>query len=122
MAEDPPTVAEVNSTQRLYDGLPVSAQCIRLLRIHAADGSSTEDAPLRCEIYVADLTTRPIYTALSYVWGERASPPDLVFCNGVPFPVTRNCYSALQQLQTINGTKIEGLVLEVGRAVMRTKR
>lgn len=104
MAVNPQTDAQLDAAQRLYDELPVSAQSIRLLRVHAGDESSTGDTPIRCELSVAHLTTNPVYAALSYVWGDPSTPPDHVFCNGVPIPVTSNCYQALQHLRAINGS------------------
>ncbi len=87
---------------QLYDNLP--SRSIRLLRVHARDANSEDDAPLRCDLFVASLTSTPAYAALSYVWGDSSSPPDYIFCNGHHIGVTRNCYLALRHLRSINGS------------------
>jgi hypothetical protein len=103
-APDQPYASDRSSATQLYDNLRVQFRYIRLLQIYARVGNETEDAPLRCQLHVVDLTTAPTYSALSYVWGECASPPDYVLCNDVPIPITSNCYSALRHLCTINGS------------------
>lgn len=97
-------VEQLGPLRQLYKDLPVSAQSIRLLRVDADSSSSAEDSPLRCELFVADLTTTPIYTALSYVWGQQRPTPDVIICNNVPIPVTENCYLALKHLRATNGS------------------
>ena len=104
MAVGSPFPTRPDSMAQLYDDLPVSARCIRLVRVNARDRRTSEDVPLRCELFVADLATTPMYTALSYVWGQFASPPQIITCNDIPIPVTTSCYSALQHLRAVNGS------------------
>jgi hypothetical protein len=88
----------------MYQSLPVADDCIRILRVGMRDGSPSNDTPLDCRLYVADLRSTPSYTALSYVWGQSISSRRRIICNGVAFRVTSNCYSALRHLQAKNGT------------------
>jgi hypothetical protein len=46
---------------------------------------------------------KPIYLALSYVWGDPART-EFVFVNGCTFPVTRNLYEALKAVRDENTT------------------
>jgi hypothetical protein len=90
----------VSGAQALYDALPIppSSACIRLLKVLAP--ADEQNAPIRCELFVADLDAKPEYCALSYVWGTVAPVSDYVICNGVASMVTTNCHSALRNLQT----------------------
>jgi hypothetical protein len=87
----------------MYQSLLVTDGCIRVLRVCTRDEN---DASLNCRLHVADLrsTPAPSYKALSYVWGRRISSHSRITCNGVAFPVTSNCYSALRHLHAKNGT------------------
>jgi hypothetical protein len=71
--------------------------CVRLLRVLAS--SFDPDRPIRCELSVADLDTKPVYCAISYVWGTEALVPKNVICDGVALTVTDNCYAALHSLR-----------------------
>src|SRR5438045_761334 len=80
--------------------LPLDPQLreIRLLTL----SSGRPDEPLQCHLYTTCLTTRPIYKALSYVWGDPASsktPGNILILDGYPFPVTTNLRSALRHLR-----------------------
>ena len=46
----------------------------------------------------------PVYIALSYVWGEFASPADILQCNGAEIPISRNCRDALRALRSLYGS------------------
>ena len=49
-----------------------------------------------CNLVEAKLSQKPSYEALSYRWTDPDKEnPDLVFCNGVDFPVGPNLYAAL---------------------------
>ena len=48
----------------------------------------------------AKLSQKPAYEALSYRWTDPDKEnPDLVFCNGVDFPVGHNLYAALIRIR-----------------------
>ncbi|KAH7095870.1 heterokaryon incompatibility protein-domain-containing protein [Paraphoma chrysanthemicola] len=101
---NPSFIPQSSTVSALYDDLRVASRCIRLVRVHALAETATEDAPIQCQVYVADLDASPVYTTLSYVWGTYSSPPDRVLCNNIPVPITSNCHSALRHLRTINGS------------------
>jgi hypothetical protein len=108
----PPSIAaksierevDFDAIAHIYSKLPVANKCIRLLQVRTRDGALRNNARLVCQLYVVDLDTRPAYTALSYVWGQRISSRRRIICNDVAFCVTSNCYSALQHLHAKNGT------------------
>lgn len=67
---------------------------IRMLILTRSNDNSMINARLSC----ARLRDRPIYSALSYVWGESsADDPELVV-NGQPYKVTRSLYAAIGYL------------------------
>jgi hypothetical protein len=95
----------LDAVTQMYNDLRVFDNSIRLLRVRTRDGATAgDDAPLDCRLYVADLSSKPSYTALSYVWGKDISLGRHILCNGVAFSVTNNCHSALQHLLAANGT------------------
>ncbi|KAH7080429.1 heterokaryon incompatibility protein-domain-containing protein [Paraphoma chrysanthemicola] len=100
----PSFMPQSRTVSALYDDLRVASRCFRLVRVHALAETATEDAPIRCQVYVANLDASPTYTTLSYVWGTYSSPPDHVLCNDISVPITSNCHSALRHLRTINGS------------------
>src|SRR5271155_4455834 len=68
--------------------------CIRLLRL---EPRGDHNDPLRVNLVTFALETSPKHEALSYVWGDpdRTEP---IECNGEPFKVTENLFSALSHL------------------------
>ncbi|KAH4115152.1 hypothetical protein HBH70_175310 [Parastagonospora nodorum] len=94
--------ADYDAVTQIYKNLGVSHNHIRLLQVRSRGGAT--NAPLDCRLYVADLSSAPSYTALSYVWDRPSVPKRHILCNDVTLPVTRNCYSALQHLHAANGT------------------
>jgi hypothetical protein len=91
--------------EALYAALPIlpGKSCIRLLRVFAPPVNDL-DAPIRCELSVADLDTKPPYCAISYVWATKAPVPSYVICDGVPLTVTENCYATLHNLRARLGS------------------
>lgn len=68
---------------------------IRLLDIlPRAAGGETPSISLR----IANLSDKPDFEALSYVWGDAGITKDIL-CNGHGVPVTVNLYDALSQLR-----------------------
>ncbi|KAF2815344.1 HET-domain-containing protein [Mytilinidion resinicola] len=60
------------------------------------------DDPLQCDLSTARLTTRPVFNALSYVWGDPVNPNDpdtVITLDGCNFPVTASLFSALRHLR-----------------------
>jgi len=77
--------------------IPSGSKSIRLLHVQAPVGGL--DEPLRCDLSVADLDSKPQYTAISYVWGAMSPVPDTITCGGVNLPLTPNALSALHHLR-----------------------
>jgi hypothetical protein len=81
--------------------LPPGSRCIRVLDI--LPGPETlypDNKPIGCVLRTISLDDQPLFTALSYVWGN--DPPGrqyFVECAESKLQVTLNCYSALRHLQ-----------------------
>ncbi|RSL56416.1 hypothetical protein CEP54_008864 [Fusarium duplospermum] len=70
----------------------------RLLTLSAG----SPDTPLQCQLSNSSLTTRPVYDALSYVWGKPSDPNDsinVLVLDGHHVPATANLVSALRHLR-----------------------
>ncbi|KAH8906655.1 hypothetical protein BR93DRAFT_958839 [Coniochaeta sp. PMI_546] len=68
---------------------------IRLLRLLP---SSTKWSKIQCSLEPTTLRSDPDYKALSYTWGQEP-PRHTIICDGKPFPVRPNLYSALRRLR-----------------------
>ncbi|KAF9893958.1 hypothetical protein FE257_008929 [Aspergillus nanangensis] len=79
--------------------LDPSKKEIRLLTLHPED----EGIILRCDLHVASLNDAPVYSALSYTWGE-GNDKYWIFVNGHKFFVTLNLFQALLQIRAHNPT------------------
>lgn len=79
--------------------LPAGTKSIRVLDVHALSRSGRDEDTIRGDLRVIDLDERPVFDALSYVWGSYASSPNYITCNGYEVKVTANCYSALRHLR-----------------------
>ncbi|KAK0729451.1 heterokaryon incompatibility protein-domain-containing protein [Lasiosphaeris hirsuta] len=110
----PPDGSEKRKPHRIsYSPLPTPTS-IRLLRIEPIESLKDEFdlfRPIRCTLVVKDLADSPVYDALSYTWGcpvtvyehvrevcspaAWASPAFDITCDGKPFSVTTNLYTAL---------------------------
>lgn len=77
---------------------------IRVLDIALAErpGDTTEEIFSR--LRVVDLDSKPLFEALSYVWGRRPDGSSTIVCNNKRINVTRNCFSALQALRAKLGS------------------
>lgn len=87
----------------LYEqlSLPVDRKCIRLLDIITQD-PQINGGLIQATMRVAELDSDPSFAALSYVWSQRSlvySGPTAIICNGIPIPITANCYLAILHLQ-----------------------
>ncbi|KAI0897300.1 heterokaryon incompatibility protein-domain-containing protein [Annulohypoxylon nitens] len=100
------------SPAQLYDSLPVGEnRTIRLLDLdklpHRLD---TDEEPLSGSLRVVSLTTRPSFTALSYVWGTYSTPhPDVLELRhsggpNVKLKISTNCRDALRALRRMHGS------------------
>lgn len=72
---------------------PLDPNSVRLLK-----PLSKSSHCLSFEVFHVPLTSNPQYAALSYTWGSPGDTDD-VMLNGNPFPIRKNLYDALRQLQ-----------------------
>lgn len=70
--------------------------------IHLEPGRATE--PIRCNLVHTSLLKNPVYEALSYTWGTN-DDSETIFCDNVPFRVTRNLFAALIRFRDAKKTK-----------------
>jgi hypothetical protein len=80
-------------TSTLYR--PLSGSEIRVVKIKPGDDN---DDLVECELTYVDLDTRPVYFALSYVWGN-PTVTNQIKLNGESYNITINLYLALRQLR-----------------------
>jgi hypothetical protein len=103
-----------------YAALPTPTS-IRLLRFVTGQAGQP-DLPIRCSFKVVDLNDLPVYSALSYTWGNPRGllPPEddveadriamsklyPILCDGEIIMVTANCYSFIQHLKLLQRTVV----------------
>ena len=93
-----------------YSPLP-TLRSIRLVDLQ----SSSDDSQISCSLFTTELDGAPAYDALSYTWGNPASPyigqdqeiyngdaSDAIYCNSKSFLVGRNLRDALTMLQAVD--------------------
>jgi len=86
----------------LYRSLPVGSNRIRLLDLKAAIAPGDD---LVGRIRVVNLNHSPRFTALSYVWGAKATPSDTIVCQPLScsLEITSGCYDALRHVRSVFG-------------------
>lgn len=92
----------------IYDPL-TGVDEIRLL--YLSPSKSTHDEALHGTLVTTSLSTRPIYTALSYTWansdGSRSLSEEIFLGNlWAPLPITSNCAAALRRIRSGHEIKI----------------
>ncbi|KAE9373140.1 HET-domain-containing protein [Stipitochalara longipes BDJ] len=90
----------LEAASQLYSPLKSDEQEIRLITIEGADDSS---ADIHCQIETVNLSSSPLYDALSYVWGDAKIRVSITL-NGLSVQVTTNLYQALKRLRARPGT------------------
>ncbi|KAL6803366.1 heterokaryon incompatibility domain-containing protein [Trichoderma sp. SZMC 28013] len=75
------------------------------IRVLTLKPSQDPSEPIHISLSVVKLNDDPSFEALSYCWGD-ATDKLLVFCDGVPFPVTKNLESALRHLRQTEDERI----------------
>ncbi|KAH7317181.1 heterokaryon incompatibility protein-domain-containing protein [Stachybotrys elegans] len=90
-----PLVFKSTSAAAVYRPLAGSSS----LRLVQLQPSSSRTAPLVGCLIDSDITFKPDYEALSYVWGELAPAMDIIL-DGEEVPITPNLYSALIHLRS----------------------
>ncbi|KAM0720640.1 hypothetical protein Q7P37_004777 [Cladosporium fusiforme] len=80
-------------SSHFYSALP-SGNWMRLLRVQPGNG-----VEVKCELYPADLDARPVFSAISYVWGDPSQRQDILL-NGHLFSVTQNLANVLHRVRS----------------------
>jgi len=83
-----------------YNELLAQDDTIRLLQI-APSPNHDSSVPLVCSILKTRLELAPVYTALSYAWGNDAATTSLSI-DGLSFMIRPNLYSALLALRYVS--------------------
>lgn len=93
----PSIISSVSLYERLLN--PTSCRVLHIL-------PGERDDQLVCSLSGIDLSKDQIkYEALSYVWGSRLSPAEIM-CNGRLISVTRNLKDGLQRIRCENTTRV----------------
>lgn len=95
-------VFQLHSVQ-LYQSLPQKPDSAFIRVLDLWRDSKDPDALLYGALKVVDLHSCPEFTALSYVWGDYASNPDIIHCNEQRLQITRNCSNALKAICARHG-------------------
>jgi hypothetical protein len=74
---------------------PLKAGEIRVVKLHPAAELRND---LHCSLETVQLSQKPQYEALSYVWGNQ-NDPETIILNGHEFKVTQNLNAALRHLR-----------------------
>ncbi|KAF1996615.1 hypothetical protein P154DRAFT_498258 [Amniculicola lignicola CBS 123094] len=86
---------EVNVYEKIYSPLDKANKQIRIVKISS---KVDPDFDLRVDFSVVSLKANPVYTALSYTWGD-GKDTILIKVNGYRLDVTRNLKRALERLR-----------------------
>lgn len=87
---------EQSRTEFQHRPIDTSTRQIRLLTLLK---DLTHDGLLQCMIHVADLSNRPRYQAISYVWGNEV-PVRQIVLNGAVFAIRENLWQFLNMFRT----------------------
>jgi hypothetical protein len=79
-----------NKNPYIYKPLDKPAETIRLIKILST-------APIRCQLIVVSLEHSPVFSALSYMWGDTTKTQSIIV-DGAYLPVTTNLAHALQDV------------------------
>ncbi|KAL6712244.1 hypothetical protein ACN47E_000121 [Coniothyrium glycines] len=86
-------------TKYAYRALDPATDCIRLMRIEAAQHLGD---PVHCKIVHAEFGQLPQYEALSYTWGDDQTIKQTIYVDGLEFEVSKNLFEALRHLRRSN--------------------
>jgi hypothetical protein len=84
------------STQYTYTPLP-SPHHIRIL--HLQPQSNDPQDTIRATLQQVSLEARPFYNTLSYVWGPKDDPDQIILVEDHPFSIKQILFDALLELQ-----------------------
>ncbi|KUI68532.1 Heterokaryon incompatibility protein 6, OR allele [Cytospora mali] len=82
-----------------YQPLNTYLNEIRLLSLQP---SKNIDGPIACSLSTISLDDKPLFEALSYVWGGATATAD-IFVDGVAFSATTNLHDALKHIRPRTG-------------------
>ena len=93
-------------SRRIYTGRPLKPPCPYIYRLLASPqdirvfvlASGPCDSPIHGYLQHVSLDTKPLYTALSYTWGDLDRTKTILSENKT-LPVTENLYEALKELR-----------------------
>src|SRR5947207_12537416 len=89
---------DYSEESRLYQYQPLEHPThIRILHLKPGDRSE----PLRCRIEPVDLTQRPSYQAISYVWGSSDKPYHIEVDDGSRIFLTASLHDALRDIRSL---------------------
>jgi len=94
-------IMSTSTSSFAYHDLSQSRREIRLLSILPGQLSD----PIECQLQPHSLDERPVYEALSYVWGDSSNKLQIRL-GGCPFHITRNLYTALRYLRKPDETRV----------------
>lgn len=88
------TASSAETERFQHKTLPDPRNHLRLLEITSVD--ETRDMPVHCKLTTWPVTKAPVYTAISYTWGDPQQPTS-VLINSRVMEVRRNCEYVLKQ-------------------------
>ena len=95
-SEDGPETPAVSTPRMTYSPLDDSVDSIRLLSIHP---KLDWDDTIRCDLIHSTFREKPVYSALSYAWGN-ADETHTIQINGASFLIRQHLFEALQNFRT----------------------
>jgi Heterokaryon incompatibility protein (HET) len=101
----PPTPQMISSEQT---GRPFKYDCLAglyYIRLVVLEPSRNTDSPIRCRLVQANLSQKPQYEALSYVWGDLSNKV-LISLEDADFSITINLWSALSRLRLEHESRV----------------
>jgi hypothetical protein len=96
-----------NKAAKYYADNDLRRRCIRVFDLDLT--CTGDDGSIRGDLRVVSLDDKPIYDAISYVWGS-PFPSYQIVCSGNNLPITKNCYDALRSL--IRNSKIRTIWID----------
>lgn len=109
-----------NKFSSIYDAHPLDAgpsTNIRVIKV-LRNASTDTDVPIACELQVVSLEYSPVYTCLSYVWGQDAASKEILL-DGKPFKIRENLWNLLMQYRSTTSSDdciwVDALSIDQGR-------
>jgi hypothetical protein len=84
--------------EELYDSAPLSFGINTNFRVLEIERHLSKDSLIACKLQVVSMEKSPIYTALSYTWGD-PTQTRAILLNGRPITVRQNLWDFLSELR-----------------------